>query len=880
MTALRVWFARVAGLFRRSARDRALDAELRAHLADLTDDLVDRGRSRADAEAEARRTFGGVDQVKEACRDQRGWPLVDSLRQDVHTARRVLAAHPGSTLLIVAGLGLGIGVSMGFFTIVNAICLRGLPIPQPDRVQFMTSRDRDGKAGGLSYADFEDLRQAAPAFAGVAAYTPTALSLADERGAPQRVSGCYVSASAFELLGTRPAAGRTFQPGDDRPGAAPVAILGEAIWASRYRRDPSIIGRSVRINGVDAVIVGVMPNGFRFPERANLWLPLAALPGLTDQPATARSLAVFGRLNETASPADAGAQVAALGARVAAQESDGQDVRFESVPINDHFNGRITDPVWLAFLTAGLLVLLVACANVANVLLARLARRSREVALRIALGATRLRVVRQLLIESLCLAALGGVAGLTFAMAAVRLLAWSYPASSPLPYWIEFTVDGRVLAALVAVCSASVLVFGLVPAVHSARHGVNDAIRDGGRQGTSGRRTRWLTATFLALELALTIVLLANISMSVGRERDRPGFEVDPTLLLTARVTLPPQQYPSDEARQQFYDRLTERIARVGAVTSMTWSLQMPPGHQPRHLRLPDDARPPGVSGPVAYSTPVGPRFFETLGVPLAEGRDVSAEDALPGHEAVVVNQQFARTFLGGRHVLGERIALEDRNAPDTAPVWRVVVGVIPNLRDGGLPPPIAYVPTDLSQSASAAVLFRLRTAGAVEAASDAVRQAVAGLDRDLPLYHVQPLADALRESNFNGRISADILTTISSIAFLLAVIGLYAVTAQSVTQRTAEIGIRVALGASSRSVVWLVVRRTLAYVLIGLAAGILCTVAFEGLFVSATDTHRLASVSTLAPVAGVVLLVALIAAAQPAARASRIEPSRALRQE
>jgi predicted permease len=879
MTGLRVWLLRLAGLFRRSTRDRALDAELRAHLADLADDLVDRGLSRAEAEREARRTFGGVDQIKEAYRDQRGWPLFDSLGHDFRMARRLLTTRPGSTALIVAGLGLGIGVSMAFFTIVNAICLRGLPIPRPDRVLFLSTRDKEGAAAGISYPDFLDLRRAATAFDGLAAYDDAPLTLADEDDAPARVAGSYLSAAALPMLGAAPIEGRALLPDDERPGAPVVALLGEAMWRSRYHRDRSIVGRAVRINGVATTIVGVMPDRFRFPIRSDVWLPLPAMPGLADAPRTERSLAVVGRLRDAADPADAQAQLQAIEARLDADyPASHRDVRFESVPINDHFNGNVTDPVWLAFLTAGVLVLLVACANVANVLLARLATRSREVAVRIALGATRARVVRQLLIESLCLAALGGLAGLAFAFCAVRLLAWSYPASAPLPYWVQFTVDARVLAVLVATCAASVLIFGLVPALQSARTGVNDVLKDGGRHGTGGRRARFWTATFLAVELALTLVLLANVSMTLRRElvHEAPGIEIDASPLLVAHLTLPPQRYDTAAERRRFYLRLRAEIAAIAHVVSMTASAQVPPGHERRRLVLPEHE--PSETDPFAYSTSVGPRFFETLGIAPVAGRDLTAEDEQPGHEGVVVNQRFADLFFPGRQPIGERIALRDlRDAPAT-PAWRVIVGVMPILRDGDVPLPIAYVPNQADVS-SAALWFR--TTGDPAATSLALRQAVARLDRDLPLDRVAPLPDALRDANWNGHVSAGILLTITSIAFLLAVVGLYAVTAQSVIQRTPEIGIRMALGASTRAVVWLVLRRAFAYVTFGVAASLPCIYMFERTIVaSSTTTHPLLSPLTFAPIVVLLIVVTLAACARPAARAARIAPASALRQE
>jgi putative ABC transport system permease protein len=879
VTSLRVLLARVAGLFQRSRRDRALDDEIQAHLGDLTDDLVAQGMSRAGAIAEARRRFGGIAQVKESYRDQRGWPSLDSLRHDVGLAGRLLRAQRGSTLLAVMSLGVGIGVSMGFFTVVNAICFRGLPIAQPDRVFALGTLDRESKAAGLSYPDFLDLRRETIALSGVAAYTTAAFSAADEREAAERVSGGYITPGAFRLLGVDPILGREFTSADDMPGAPAVVVIGHDVWTARYGGDRSVVGRSVRINGTPSTIIGVMPAGFRFPSQANAWLPLSAMPGLAAQPRSPRSLSAFGRIADDAAPADAHEDLAGLARRLDARHPEtNRDIRFSAVPINEHVNGRVTDPVWLAFLTAGLLVLMVACANVANLQLARLAVRSREVALRLAMGATRVRLVRQLLIEGAVLAALSGVVGLAIAIGAVRLLAWSVPESAPLPYWITFTVDGRVLAALLVVCTTSVLFFSLVPAMHSARVRVNDLLKDGGRQGTASGRTRRWNAAFLIVQFALTVVLLANMSMDLRSDvaADAPGVAIDSTPLLTARVTLPPQRYGSPDRRRDFFDQLDERIRGAGGVTSMTVAGQLPPeGGGPMRLRLPDQTLGPGEEGERVFATSVGPRYLETLGIAPIAGRDLAADDGAPDRDAVVVSQHFADRVFPGRPALGERIALAADGHPEAPPVWRTIVGVVPDLHQGPLARALVYLPNRHNPPSSAVLL--VRTTGSLESITGLLQQAVATLDPDLPVSRPVPLELAWHESSWMGRASSGILKTASTIALLLAVVGLYAATAHAVAQRTHEIGIRVALGATPRTVTILVLRRALALVGLGLATGLPATYVFARLFTDATATPSLTSPANLLPVAGVVVVISIVACAWPAVTAARIQPSRTL---
>lgn len=879
MSALRAWLARLGGLFHGASRDRALSDEIQAHLDHLADDLVDRGMSRAEALAEARRSFGGVDQITEAYRDQRGWPLVEQFIGDMRLALRLLAVRPGAAALAVFSLALGIGVSMAFFTLVNAFCLRGLPIDRPDRVLFLTTRDARAKPGGFSYGDFQDLQDGAASFVGVAAYAQAQINAADDRDPPEGIAGCYISAGAFRILGASPAIGREFTSADEAPGAPLVAVIGYGSWLARYGGDPSVVGRTVRLNGKPATIVGVMPDGFRFPAQANLWLPIAQMPGLSDQPRSTRGLAAFGRLTDGTTVVSARDELQAVAEHLETQHpATNHGIRFSSVPINEQFNGRITQPEWLAFLTAGTLVLIVACANVAGLLLARLGARSREVALRVALGATRGRILRQFLCESVVLAGLAGVVGLGFAVAAVRLVAWSVPSAAPLPYWISFTVDQRVLVALVGTCMASVVFFGLVPAVHGSRIKVNELLKDAGRQGSGSRRGRVWSATFLAVEFAFTFVLLTIVSMDLKRElfSDDPGLPIDPAPLLTARLTLPSTQYGTPDDRRRFYARLDETIGRLDGVMSTTTTSQLPPDSgQPRRLVLAGQAFGAAEESPRVSVAAVGPRYFETLGVGMAAGRDLTAEDNVPGHEGVVVNQRLADKFFAGDVAIGQRIRIVDDQAK-TTPVWRTIVGVSPDLRQGPLPMPMAYV-SDRETPPSASLLL-VRAAMRPEALAPIIQSAVAALDQDLPLYRVAPLSVARHESSWNGRIASDILNTITTIALLLAVVGLYAVTAHAVAQRTYEIAIRVALGAPRRAVTWLVLRRALSYVVVGLAAGLPCTFLFERQFYDASTSHPLTAPQNLGLVVGVVLVLTIAACVRPALRASRIDPVTALR--
>ncbi len=877
MTPLRVWLSRVAGLFGRSSRDRALDDEIRAHIDDLADDLVERGMSRADAAAEARRQFGGVDQVKASYRDQRGWPFIDSVGHDAMLAFRQLRTQRASALLVVLCLGLGMGVSMAFFTIVNAHCLRGLPIPRADRVLFLSTRDRSDAEAGLSFADVDALQHETTTFSGVAAYTSTAFSVADDLTAPERIAGSYISAGGFSVLGGRPLIGREFNADDTSPAAAAVVVIGHDVWTSRYGSDPSIIGRRVRIDGRPSTVVGVMPSGFRFPGHANAWLPLRSAPGSASDAST-RNLSGFGRLIDGVTSADADAVLARVTQQLTEKSEPARgDVRIAAVPINERFTGRITEPTWLAFLTSGLLVLLVACANVANLLIARVAVRTREVALRLAMGATRARIVRQLLVESLVLAFVSGAAGLGLAFTAVRLLAWSVPTSAPLPYWITYAVDSRVLLALLVTCVASVVIFGMVPALHGTKVDTNSLLKDGGRHGTATRRARRLSGAFMVAQLALALVLLVAMSIDVRSTFGPagPGLEVDPAPLLTAQIALPPTRYGSPEDRRRFFDELDERVRRASGVTSTTLVAQLPPaGGMPMLLRLPAQAPGAGEEGERVFAATIGSGYFDTLDVPLVAGRDLAISDSLAGSEGAVVSQHFASRTFPDRPAVGERIGLVDARGANSEPIWRTIVGIAPDLQHGPSPRALVYVPYDAPPSS---VVLVVRASGSLELAGMRIREAAAAIDRDLPVHRVVPLITARHESNWAGRVSSVMLRSISSVALLLTVIGLYSVTAYGIAQRTQEIGVRVALGATARQVALLVLRRALAYVALGLAVGLPLTYVYGRTFGDTASGASLTSPLNLLPVI-VLIVVAVVACAWPAVRASRMPPATTLR--
>jgi putative ABC transport system permease protein len=807
---------------------------------------------------------------------------LDSVVQDVRYAFRGLQRSPGFAAVAVIALALGIGVNNTLFTIVNAICIRGLPIDRPDRVMYLATRDQRERDAGLSYRDLEDMRSAVRAFTGIAAFAAAPMVIGDEGRAPDRVLGTYISANAFHMIGEQPIVGRDFRSDDDRPGAPAVVILGYGVWTNRYGADSTIVGRTIRMNGAPSTVVGVMPAGFKFPNNADVWQPLALMPGLQSQRRDTRALGAFGRLHDQATIGEARAELSAIGSRLSMDFPDtNTGIRPTVVPINQRYNGRITDPVWIAFMVVGGLVVLIACANVANLLLMRSARRSREIAVRASLGATRRRIVRQLLVESTVLATLGGLVGFGFSLVGVRLFASLIPENG-LPYWVRLTVDERVFAVLVAVCLGTVVVFGLAPALHVSKTDVNQVLKDGGRMSAGFRVRRWTTA-FLTLEFALTVVLLAALVMGVrvGRAAQRSDVRIDTTRLMTMWLTLPNQSYGTSDQRLAFYQRLRERVDAISPITSATMATALPfGGAVARQLAI--DGRPPAArdTPPTVWTLTIAPRYFETFGLSIVRGRDFDETDGTAARESAIVNQRFVDVHFQGEDPIGRRIRLTSQNAPGETEPWLTIVGTSPTVRQRTFPDPdpVVYLPFRQAPPSTAALVLRASDPSAV---AKLLREEVRALDPGLPLYRVMTMEQFAREAGWNGRVSARLLDSIASIALLLSAVGLYAVTASAVVQRTQEIGVRMALGARPAQIVWLVLRRAMAQVGIGFVVGAGCAWVWGRLFGPAVARREIPTMTdpwTLAGVAALLTVVALLACVLPARRATRLDPVAALR--
>jgi putative ABC transport system permease protein len=860
------WWRR---LRHRDRLERELDAELRYHFDREVDDYVRMGLSVEEARRRARLDFGGDDQLKESCRDARGTRWAHDLSQDLRFAARLLVKDRWFALPAAIALAIGIGMNGAMFTIVNAM-VRGLPIERPDRLLSLHARDGAGRwrGNGVSHLDFHDFQAGARTFSGLAAVSQSSVTLGDGGGAAERVSAAYVSANTFQLLGATPSVGRDFDAADDRSGAPAVVILGGRIWKTRYSADRAIIGRTVRINGEPSTVVGVMPDGFRFPVVSDIWQPLARMPGILDQSRDTRTLQVFGRLADRSTRAQAQADVEAIAARLSrAYPAANANTSVVVAP----FPGSFAPAAILVVLMIAVgLVLMVGCINVASLLLARSVGRSRELTIRVSLGATRWRIVRQLLAESSVLVLAAGAMGFLFALAGVSLFAGSV-AGITFPYYIQWTIDRRVGAFLAAVCVGTALLVGVAPALYAARR----------KTAMSGARGRRLTAALLTVELTLTLVLLASAGLMLRSFAAvyRADAVVDATRVVAMSVSLPDEKYPTVEQRVATYGRLEERIGGIPGVTSTAFASVIPfAGGPSRQLSVEGPPRSPGETQPMVSYVTIRGRYFEALGLRMLRGRTFVERDAMNGSEGAIVNQRLAEMFFGGRDPVGERICLTVPNAAAAPPAaCATIVGLSPTVRQQYFQDidPVVYLP----DRGDAAVLMLLVRADTTPGAlTPAIRAGIATVDDGISLNAVMSLDDAMTQSRWGHRVFGGMLTVFAGAALLLAAVGLYAVTAFSVVQRTREIGVRVALGARSGAVVWLFVKR------VALPLGVATCVGLGGAWVAGRLLRRFliqTSPTDPAVLVGVVALVSAVsfaAAFFPARRAAHVDPVAALR--
>lgn len=817
------------------------------------------------------------------------------LWEDSRFAARLLLKDKWFSLVAAVALALGIGVNATVFTFVNAVLIRGLPIADPDRTLAVDSWDRGRSQGrGVSYLDYRDWRDHTKAFESFGAYTGTIANLSDEGQPPERYNGSCMSANGFSILGSRPVIGRDFVPDDDRRGAPAVALIGHTVFTNRYGGNPSVIGKQVRINDNPATIIGVMPEGMRFPFNTDVWMPLAQMTGLEEQRRNARPLQAFGHLAPGVTRAQAQSELINIARKIEADNPDtNKDIQARVQTFNEQQNGGPIRIVFLSLMGAVAFVLLIACANVANLLLARATNRAREISVRVSLGASRWRVVRQLLMESVLLSAIAGVAGLGIAMIGIRLFDRATQDVGR-PYWIQFTMDGTVFAFFAVVCLGTGIVFGLAPALHAAKTDVNEVLKEGGRSGTAGVRARRWTGALMIGELVLTVVLLAGAGFMMRNfvTMYRLDIGVDMSKLLTMALALPDRKYPALEQRLAFYERLEERLKSNPKIENVTIASNIPlQGGFLRRLEVEGRAVDPNAQKPNVTMVTVDPRYFKTVALAIQRGRELTDEDGMTGREAAVINQRFAALHFPGEDPIGRRITLSIDLQGGAAPqggiplaLTATVVGVVPNLRQRDIqlpdPDPIAYLPFRTDPRGFMNLI--VRSSGDPNLMTPILREEVRAVDADLPLFNIRTMDDQIAQARWPFRVFGTMFGIFALIALTLSAVGLYAVTAYAVSQRTQEIGVRMALGAQGNEVAWLFLRRSLIQLAIGLALGVAGAFGVGTLFAQTQllVQNRAGDPITLGGITVLLAAVAGIACYVPAKRATKLDPLLALRRD
>jgi putative ABC transport system permease protein len=788
---------------------------------------------------------------------------------DVRLAGRMLLKDRGFTAAAVVILALGIAATTTIFTFVNALLLRPLPFSEATRLVEMGEE--------VSFLDFQDWRSALRSFDGIAAAEETPTHVSGDDRAAERVGGALVSANAFALLGVAPMLGRDFREEDDRDGAPPVAILSHELWRTRYGSDADVLGRTIRINGVASTVIGVMPDGFLFPENARVWRPLTMLPAELKQSRTAHALDVFGRVRGGVAHGQAQAELRTVASRLGKLYPDeDRDLRPRVALYRGGIDaGTPAARIFLLMMGAVVFVLLIACANVANLQLARAAARMRDVSVRISIGASRWRVVRQLLVESALLSLIGGAAALGLSAVAIRLFATAFTAGVAPPYWMQFTLDARVLVVFAFVCLGTTIVFGLVPAVQASSVNIADLLNRAGRGATSHRQTGRWTGALVVAQLALSLVLLAGAGAVVRNliELARNDTGVDTRTLVTTSITLPAPRYESPERRLQFVRDLDDRLAGVPGFRAAL-AAAMPGGDAPEVPILTDRGA-EFERRTFTARVSIGSRYFETVGVPLRRGRLFDAR--LDGAGGAVVNERFVELHLPDGEPLGRRF----RAGRDGD--WLTVIGVVGNVRQNrsdisGAFEPVVYVPFAGDTPRDAYVL--VRAPGGLPAALAALRDAVRDVDSDMPVYDIRTVAEAISQEQWAPRLFGSMFSIFAGIAVVLAAVGLYGVTAYAATLRRREIGLRVALGAQARQIGWLVSRRAARQIatglLIGGAGAAAVSRALPGLVFGEAQLDPV----TVGAVATLLAAISALACAVPARRAIRLDPVAALRAE
>ena len=880
MSALRRLLVRVSALFRRHRLDADLDEELATHVELAVEDNIKQGMSAQEARRRALVSLGGRDAARELHRESRGLPVLETIFQDLRFAFRVLGKRPWLTAMVVIVLAAGIGVNTTVFTLFHAVYIRGLPFPESHHVFFVESNDltKDRQGMSSSYPDFADWRAETRAFDDLAGFARASFNLSDDSTAPERFGGARVTANTFHVLRIDPVRGRDFLPEEEQPGANRVVLISHGVWQDRYGGDPGILDQTIRIDGQPYTVVGVMPPGFHFPTEADLWLPLIVEGDWLKR--DSRRLAVVGRLAETATLTDARQELDLLAHRLRQEyPATNKGIGVHLLSGNENFSGGQIRTMFLAMLGAVGFVLLIACANVANVQLTRAADRQKEISIRSALGAGRWRIVRQLLIESVVLAAAGGLVGLALSAFGVRFFDdATYEAR---PYFIQFTFDASVFAYVAAICVVTGVLFGLAPSVYALRTDVNKSLKEGSRGQTGGSGARRFSTALVIGEVALSVVLLVGAGLMMRSfwnvyHMDL-GVRTDDRLM--GLVFLPQPRYPDPADRLAFHESILTQLRALPGVTAVTTASDLPGnGFSSRPIEIEGDPIDDPDQRPSEAVITIGTDYFQALDANLVRGRAFTASDTRDAPPAAIVNQGFAEKHWPSVDPIGKRFKLGDEENRD----WITVVGVSPDIRQNNASEPevrpLLYLPYSQAPGEHCYILLHATTNPI--SLADAFRSTIAAVDPHLPVQDVMLLEQRMERSRWAYPLFGTAFSVFAVIAVTLAALGVFALVADSVRRRIPEFGIRLALGAAPAQILGLVLSQALSRVGLGVALGLPLAYGAAQILDSMLVGVGPSDAVTLGGVACFLLVVALVACWLPARRVISIHPSTALRHE
>jgi putative ABC transport system permease protein len=818
---------------------------------------------------------------------------MEILLKDIRYAVRGLLKRPGFTVVAIITLALGIGANTAIFSVVNAVVLRPLPYAEPDRLVTLWETMPGSDQRSVAPGNFDDWRTQNKTFQDLAATFYANFNLTSD-GEPDRIDGATITSNLMSVLGVNAQLGRTFQAEDDQHQDRNVVLISDGLWRRRFGADPNVVGRNVTIDETPHTVVGVMAKGFQFPARSDLWVlgrnrgavPMSLISQIPNNDwvheRDAHFIRVIGRLKPGATLSQAQSDIAAL-ARKAEQDFPKTNSGLGSnvVPLHTQVVGDVRSMLFILLGAVGF-VLLIACTNVANLMLARASQRDREIAIRTAVGASRLRLIRQLLTESLLLSVVGGLAGLLVSIWAVAVFVKLSPGD--IPRLSEASVDFRLLGFTLLVSLLTGLGFGLLPAFQATRTNLNTSLKEGGTKSTDGRQRRRARNVLVVTELALAQVLLvcaALLAISYVRVTQiNPGF--NPDRVLTAKIAPSNKKYPDAKSRSAFYATVLERLQNLPGVESagMVMSLPLTGSSMNRGFRVEDRPEARADENVNMDFQIVSPGYFSTLEIPVKRGRGLSATDTENNERVIVINETMARVYWPQEDPLGKRMAIGE-SSKDTS--WRTIVGVVGDNRHASLsepPVPTAFIAYRQDLESWPRMGFVIKSKTTAASLTSVVRTELAGIDRAQPVYAIEPLDNLLSTSVAQRRFVMLLLGSLAAIALVLAMVGVYGVISFSVSERTQEIGIRMALGARAFDVLRMVLGQGMRVALIGIAIGLagafaltrlLASMLFE---VSATDPR------TFAIVAAMLGGIALLACYLPARRATKVDPLVALRYE